>query len=64
MRSKERIDPVLERLKRIWKEYPDLRLGQLILNVVRDPALYYLEDEEIVERLEEFYGITDTPHKE
>ena len=38
MRDKERIRPLLERLEKIWKEHPDLRLGQLILNVVRDPA--------------------------
>lgn len=57
MREEERIDLVLERLAKIWKQYPDLRLGQLILNVVRDPLLYYLEDEDLINRLEEFYGL-------
>ena len=59
MRKEERIDPTLERLGKVWKEYPDLRLGQLILNVARDPMLYYLEDEELIKTLEEFYGISD-----
>ena len=63
MRDKERIRPLLERLEKIWKEHPDLRLGQLILNVVRDPALYYLEDEEIINSIEEFYSIIDNSSK-
>lgn len=33
MRGPNRIDDILERLKDIWKAYPDLRLGQLIMNV-------------------------------
>lgn len=64
MRKEERIDPTLERLGKVWKQYPDLRLGQLILNVARDPMLYYLEDEELIKTLEEFYGITDISSKE
>lgn len=63
MRDKERIKPLLERLEVVWKEHPDLRLGQLILNVVRDPALYYLEDEEIINSIEEFYSIIDNSSK-
>lgn len=64
MRKEERIDPALERLGRVWKQYPDLRLGQLILNVARDPMLYYLEDEELIKTLEEFYGISDIDNEE
>lgn len=64
MRKEERIDPVLERLGKVWKQYPDLRLGQLILNVARDPMLYYLEDEELIKTLEEFYGISDIDNEE
>ena len=63
MRNKERIRPLLERLEAVWKEHPDLRLGQLILNVVKDPALYYLEDEEIVSSIEEFYSTIDSASK-
>ena len=56
MRDINRIDLILDRLKILWKKHPDLRLGQLILNVLQDPALYYVEDEELVELLEKFYS--------
>ena len=41
-----------DRLKTLWKKYPDLRLGQLILNVLQDPALYYIEDAELIDLLD------------
>lgn len=56
MRDINRIDLILDRLKTLWKKHPDLRLGQLILNVLQDPALYYVEDEKLVELLEKFYN--------
>lgn len=56
MRDPERIDKTLEELKKIWKKYPDLRLGQLILNAAKDPALYYLEDKQLIEILKEVYN--------
>lgn len=55
MRDVNRIDVILSEIKNIWEKYPDLRLGQLICNVVRDPALYYIEDEKLVEALKEIY---------
>ena len=55
MRSKYRIDITLNELQNIWLEFPDLRLGQLLLNAVSDPELYYLEDEELIIKLQEFY---------
>ena len=51
MRNKERIDDICIRLAALWKKYPDLRLGQLILNVMQDPALYYVEDEDLIVKL-------------
>ena len=56
MRDINRIDLILDRLKTLWKKHPDLRLGQLILNVLQDPALYYVEDEKLIELLEKFYN--------
>ena len=56
MRRKDRIDSIINRLEDIWLEFPDLRLGQLLLNVSKDPELYYLEDETLIEKLEGFYG--------
>ena len=45
----------LNKIKEIWDKYPQLRLGQLICNVVRDPLLYYIDDEDLVEKLEGRY---------
>ena len=56
MRDMNRIDLILDRLKTLWKKYPDLRLGQLITNVLQDPALYYIEDAELIDLLEEYYS--------
>ena len=56
MRDPKRIPKILDELKGIWSTYPDLRLGQLLLNAVRDPILYYLEDEEIIKRLRDYYS--------
>jgi hypothetical protein len=55
MRDPNRIEKVLNDIERIWKRFPDLRLGQLLLNVARDPLLYYLEDDELLALLEEGY---------
>jgi len=59
MRDPTRIDKILDRIKELWKKFPDLRLGQLILNVIQDPALYYIEDADLAESLEIFYGGKD-----
>jgi len=56
MRDINRIDEILKEIKNIWEKYPNLRLGQLICNVIRDPALYYIEDKKLIEALREFYG--------
>lgn len=53
MRDPARIDKVLKELGGIWKQYPDLRLGQLIINVERDP--YYIEDEDLLQRMHRHY---------
>lgn len=56
MRDPNRIDKVLDDIKALWKMFPDLRLGQLICNVLQDPALYYVEDGELVKYLKAYYG--------
>ena len=55
MRDITRIDKILSGIKEVWTTVPDLRLGQLLLNVLQDPALYYVEDEQLVSYLEKFY---------
>lgn len=56
MRDASRIPEILKRLEELWKKYPDLRLGQLISNVIQDPALYYVEDEQLIDYLEQYYS--------
>lgn len=56
MRDKERIPDILARLEKVWEKYPDLRLGQLVVNVVDDASLLYmLEDKELIEGIEKAY---------
>jgi len=54
MRDPDRIPVILQRLEQVWEKYPDLRFGQLILNVLRND-FYYVEDEELAQRVELFY---------
>ena len=56
MRDPKRIPKLLIRLGELWEKYPDLRLGQLIGNYVEGSSLYYIEDNELLDVLEEFYG--------
>lgn len=36
MRDPARIDPILAKLRAYWTANPDLRLGQIVLNALRD----------------------------
>jgi uncharacterized protein YihD (DUF1040 family) len=59
MRDTKRIDRVLKIIKRIWKDNPDLRLFQLLLNPYGPeelPILYNQEEDQIIARLIRFYG--------
>lgn len=52
MRDPARIAPMLEELKRLWLKHPDLRLGQLIVNVApADRDLFYIEDDKLLEAI-------------
>ena len=63
MRDPGRIKGILAALRAVWEENPDMRLGQLICNAVREDMLYYIEDETLVKALEKYYCI-DTEEKE
>ena len=54
-RPVERIDELLELIRIIWNKYPDLRLGQLILNNVSEDKLYNIEDKDLYEILKNKY---------
>lgn len=49
MRNPERIDPIIENLRALWKDVPDVRLGQLLINVIAlcpgNPDPFYVEDD-------------------
>ncbi len=55
MRDPNRIEPILNEIRRIWTACPDLRLSQIIVNVIRSPEpcpqVFYFEDEELLKRL-------------
>ena len=58
MRNPKRIDDCISRLKKVWEQYPDLRLSQLIINTLRDPSVgYYMEDDEFLSLIEDYYKI-------
>lgn len=57
MREPNRIDIILKRLEKVWKKYPDLRLSQLIVNVYSSDLNYYIEDEDFIENIEEYYKL-------
>lgn len=50
MRDPDRIDRILAKIREVWAEQPDLRLCQLLGNVLPDGDNYFLEDDEL-ERL-------------
>lgn len=59
MRDPKRIPEILEELKKAWEKNPDLRLGQIIVNIARIkekkeetcPFVFYIEDNKILEGL-------------
>ena len=55
MRDPKRIDVILTALGNIWHKYPDMRLGQLIGNVLEGPSLYYVEDSGLINALKDAY---------
>lgn len=59
MRDPNRIDDFCNRLKVVWKQVPDLRFGQLMLNALgtmqaggRDP--FFPEEDEMIQFLENY----------
>ena len=55
-RSAARISEMTSLLEEIWTKCPDLRLGQLIVNLSGDEnKLFYMEDDEMLERMKAFH---------
>lgn len=58
MRDVKRIPEVLDKIKKIWLNYPDLRLCQLLENVKPKNLydMYYIEDEDLIKLLDSHYN--------
>jgi uncharacterized protein YihD (DUF1040 family) len=53
VRPINRIERVLEKIKKIWGKQPDTRLCQLIMNTVgHERDIFYIEDEELEKLLD------------
>jgi uncharacterized protein YihD (DUF1040 family) len=62
-RDPERIDNILSLVRSVWKNHPDMRLAQLLCNLLDpDPnRLFYIEDERLIAALEEMMETGDWP---
>jgi len=54
-RDPNRINEILYMLSDLWHENPDLRLGQLLVNLVKPhnpcPEVFFIEDDELIEKV-------------
>jgi uncharacterized protein YihD (DUF1040 family) len=56
MRDPKRIEKVLNLLRNKWYEYPDLRLGQLMVNLTpEEKDLFYLEDDDLMKEIYDYH---------
>lgn len=56
MRDPNRIDEVLGALREYWVAHPDMRLGQILVNLIGTKFavdIFYVEDDVLLERLKE-----------
>jgi hypothetical protein len=56
-RSSKRIPAVLEQLQKLWEKHPDLRLGQLLLNILEQTPLFAIEDEMLMDKIQALLDI-------
>lgn len=55
MRDKSRIKPFLAEVSDIWEKYPDLRFGQLVMDVMPNcNRLWNIEEDSMLEAFHEF----------
>ena len=53
MRDINRIDPIIDKLREVWKQYPDLRLTQLMWVLGKSNyTFFYVEDDHINSKLD------------
>ena len=54
-REISRIEPMLDEFRKLWEKYPYLRFGQLVCNIVPEIQLFYVEDDIMLERIQDFF---------
>jgi len=57
MTTKEQRKQALKAIGLVWDKHPELRLGQLILNVISEYELYYISDSDFIKRIKICYAI-------
>jgi len=45
------IHGIITHLDRLWKKHPELRLGQLLINLTNDNDLFYIKDDTLLKRI-------------
>jgi uncharacterized protein YihD (DUF1040 family) len=55
MRNPERISRIIAKLEQAWQKHPDIRLGQLMSNLIdsRQADMFYVEDDVIEKWIEQ-----------
>jgi len=48
MKNPDRIPYILNTIRQVWEQDPDLRLGQLIANIIKEDSIYYIEDGDLI----------------
>lgn len=58
MRKRERIQPFLQEIGKIWaEECPDWRFGQLLVNVIGsfDGDPFFMEEDEFLDKFKQYF---------
>lgn len=57
MRDKNRIQPMMETIAKLWEKYPDLRFSQIMYDFLhRYENPYFLEDDKFIEEFEDYFN--------
>lgn len=61
MRDPNRIDKFCDELKEIWRQVPDWRFGQFMVNMDQiihihyDKDMFYIEDDDMLEIMKDYF---------
>ena len=53
-REISRIEPMIDEFRKLQEKYLDLRFGQLVCNIVLENQLFYVEDDTMLERIQDW----------